>query len=224
MAPYHGDRRHRAASDPRQHDDIGVSRESHETRNQRASKTGCNKAQYRTHAGELADEFWTVRQCCGKRFVEHPPIDATGLGDEEGLVSQVVGPYGRISGQPVICRHYDDELFLGYLLASQLRRRRRDGSEMERYVQRPACHAGTQPTAIVRPEVQFHIGMTPMEFPQQSRQACRAKRLQAADRQATGNRTAGVGDSGTGFVRKVEEIVCVVQQALSCRRQLQATP
>lgn len=95
---------------------------------------------------------------------------------------------------------------------------------MERYVQRPACHAGTQPTAIVHPEVQFHIGMTPMEFPQQSWQACRAKRLQAADRQATGKRAARVGDSGTGFVREVEEIVCVVEQALSRRRQLQATP
>ncbi|MER8606303.1 hypothetical protein [Mesorhizobium sp. M0814] len=63
-----------------------------------------------------------------------------------------------------------------------------------------------------------------MEFRQQSWQACRAKRFQAADSQASGNGAARVGDCGTGFVREVEEIVCVVQQALSRRRQLQATP
>lgn len=224
VAPYHGDRRHRAASDPRQHDDIGVSRRTHETRDQRASKTGCNKTPYRAHAGELADQFWTVRQRCGKRFVEHPPVDATGLGDEEGLVSQIVGRYGRISGQPVICRHYDDELFFCHLLASQLRRRHRGGPEMQRHVQRPAGHAGTQPAAIVRLEVQFHVWIAPVEFAEQGWQARNAKRLQAADSQATGNRAARVGDSGTGFVREVEEIVCVVQQALSRRRQLQGTP
>ncbi|MER8577794.1 hypothetical protein NKG95_03500 [Mesorhizobium sp. M1423] len=63
-----------------------------------------------------------------------------------------------------------------------------------------------------------------MEFAQQGWQTRNAKRLQTADGQATGNRAARVGDSGTGFVREVEEIVCVVQQTLSCRRQLQATP